>query len=335
MMVHIDSLQLEAHLLTIDLLQSMFPLPSELLLSPGSAETLAILRSLSSPIDSLPTPVQDEIRLLLRIGLIEEDNTLELDIKFSLRIGLTSIFYPDQLPTTATSSLGSTGVSSPTVIIDEDDPTSVILQLVEEIKTLGQEYIPSSRTLGSTSSSEAKRVADKGEGLGGSAEDQVEMFRVRDALICVSKMHHIVNQPKLRKLKALATSSGASGFVKSGRPGILLYEIGSKEDLAKFLEGVRSLKYLEFHHLTAESLYPPSYSPYMHNSQSASLSESTSQSIQSSSQPLNEHKLLNEGKPGLIELDEVKDLLDIAEKVGRREWFREAIGMGSTGKKSR
>lgn len=56
----------------------------------------------------------------------------------------------------------------------------------------------------------------------------------------MSSMSDIVNQPKLRKLKAMALTHGATGLVKSGKPGVLLYEMDSgKAGLAKFLEGVR------------------------------------------------------------------------------------------------
>lgn len=40
---------------------------------------------------------------------------------------------------------------------------------------------------------------------------------------------------------------------------------------------------------------------------------------------------LAEGKPGLVEVDEMKDLVAAAERVGRKEWFRENMGMSGGG----
>jgi hypothetical protein len=41
----------------------------------------------------------------------------------------------------------------------------------------------------------------------------------------------IVNQPKLRRLKALAETHNASGFVKSGRPGVMVCQSFSRSHL--------------------------------------------------------------------------------------------------------
>lgn len=50
----------------------------------------------------------------------------------------------------------------------------------------------------------------------------------------------IRSMSKFRKLKSFALTHGASGFAKAGRPGILLYEVESKDALVKFLATVRS-----------------------------------------------------------------------------------------------
>lgn len=62
---------------------------------------------------------------------------------------------------------------------------------------------------------------------------------------------------------------------------------------------MQGLKYLEFHHLAEASLAEP--------------------------------LLGQDAKDGLIEVEDVKELLDVAERVGKREWFREAIGMSGGG----
>lgn len=42
-------------------------------------------------------------------------------------------------------------------------------------------------------------------------------------------------------------------------------------------------------------------------------------------------KRLNEGKVGLVEITEMKEMVGIAERVGRKEWFRSGLGMTGGG----
>lgn len=90
----------------------------------------------------------------------------------------------------------------------------------------------------------------------------------------------------------------------------------------------RSLKYLEFHHLTSTPLYRPA--------QPAVQAPSATYPKHKPSKPKETTvELLAEGKAGLVEVDEMKDVLAAAERVGRREWFREAVGMSSVGNGSK
>ena len=45
----------------------------------------------------------------------------------------------------------------------------------------------------------------------------------------------------------------------------------------------------------------------------------------------NGQERLNGGKVGLVEIEETKELVAIAERVGRKEWFRSGMGMTGGG----
>jgi hypothetical protein len=78
------------------------------------------------------------------------------------------------------------------------------------------------------------------------------------------------------------------------------------------------LKYLEFHHLASAPLDNPS----------ASSTPSGKKPKKASAGPI---ERLNDGAPGLQEVDDTKDLLLAAERVGRKEWLRSALGMTGKG----
>lgn len=62
----------------------------------------------------------------------------------------------------------------------------------------------------------------------------------------------------------------------------------------------QGLKYLEFHHV-ADDPAPPA------------------------------RLLEGEAKDGLVEVEDVKNLLEVVDRLGRRDWFRESIGMSGGG----
>lgn len=154
---------------------------------------------------------------------------------------------------------------------------------------------------------------------------------------------------KFKKLKGFALAHGASGFARAGRPGVLLYEVEGREALARFLEAVRGssstagcddsrmmadpscppslragLKYLEFHHLGAAPLEPSSDAPPF------ASPAAPAKPARPPSKPAPPARL-NGGTPGLQKVDDMKDLILAADSVGRKEWFRSALGMTSKG----
>ncbi|KAJ7914926.1 hypothetical protein B0H13DRAFT_425335 [Mycena leptocephala] len=114
--------------------------------------------------------------------------------------------------------------------------------------------------------------------------------------ISIARMHHIRSRTKFRRLQQHADHANVSGLAKTGRPGVLVFE-GTKHNIAAFLEGARSLRYLGFHHVATRPL--PS-EPEMH---------------------------IAGMKPGLREVEDMKTLIQILEAIGLKEWFRSEIGM--------
>ncbi|KAF7327447.1 hypothetical protein MKEN_00322800 [Mycena kentingensis (nom. inval.)] len=118
--------------------------------------------------------------------------------------------------------------------------------------------------------------------------------------IAIARMHHIRSRSKFRRLLQCAESAHVSGLAKSGRPGVLLFQSNSMESINTFLHGVRSLRYLDFHHVATRPLSNPD----------ASVFTGT--------------------KPGLREVNEMKELLQVLEVIGAdfKQWFRSELGMG-------
>ncbi|KAJ7220090.1 hypothetical protein GGX14DRAFT_585484 [Mycena pura] len=116
-------------------------------------------------------------------------------------------------------------------------------------------------------------------------------------------MHHIRSRTKFRRLQQRADHANVSGIAKTGRPGVLVFQ-GGKHAIGEFLEGVRSLRYLDFHHVAMRPL--PS-DPEMH---------------------------IAGPKPGLKEVEDMKDLVQALEAVGLKDWFRFEIGMSGPGSRS-
>ncbi|KAJ7723471.1 hypothetical protein B0H14DRAFT_3005430 [Mycena olivaceomarginata] len=114
--------------------------------------------------------------------------------------------------------------------------------------------------------------------------------------ISIARMHHIRSRTKFRRLQQRADHANVSGLAKTGRPGVLVFE-GEKHNITDFLEGARSLRYLDFRHVATRSL--PS-EPEMH---------------------------IAGTKPGLRELEDMKTLIQALEAIGLKEWFRSEMGM--------
>ncbi|KAJ8692872.1 hypothetical protein PTI98_010142 [Pleurotus ostreatus] len=74
-------------------------------------------------------------------------------------------------------------------------------------------------------------------------------MQTNQVYISLSRMHHIISQKKFRRLKMSAEASNISGWAKAGKPGVLVVQ-GQKQNIATFLERVRVLRYLEFHHVS-------------------------------------------------------------------------------------
>jgi hypothetical protein len=90
---------------------------------------------------------------------------------------------------------------------------------------------------------------------------------------------------------------------------------------------------MEFHHLTSSPILPQTLPPSScHPSPSSSKPphHPKSKAAAAEAKPV---RLREDGKAGLIEVDEMKELMVEAERVGRKEWFREAMGMTGGGGK--
>ncbi|KAL7412359.1 hypothetical protein BDY24DRAFT_416153 [Mrakia frigida] len=354
-MLLLPSHLLEGTLSTFEVLRSIFPLPGELDIPPESTTTLLLLRShldsssSTSPSSSssitlpyltariqialdpppgsvLPDEDEDGWNIVVKVVLaISKDHEGEDDVELpSTSITLLQpSWISDRSFQGLKSNLPLSSSASP-----EEDPTSRILELAEHLRIVGPKLIP----LASAPSSSPQPLIH----LPLSVESH-SMSIGKEAILCLSKMHHIVNQPKLRKLKALAVENGASGFVKAGKPGVMLYELSSPEVLHRFLMGVRSLNYLEFHHLASTPLLPPppslsgssppsiSNSPKHTTSSTASRRKTAKGGADGSGEGM---KRLNEGKVGLVEITEMKEMtIDVHFHVVQRSTSRAGGGV--------
>ncbi|KAJ7056615.1 hypothetical protein C8F01DRAFT_992749 [Mycena amicta] len=111
--------------------------------------------------------------------------------------------------------------------------------------------------------------------------------------ISIARMHHIRSRSKFRRLQQCAESAPVSGLAKSGRPGVLVFQ-GTQDAISNFLQGARSLRYLDFHHVSTRPCEPG---------------------------PLT-------SKPGLREVYEMRDLVQTLEEMGLKHWFLAELRMG-------
>ncbi|KAJ6570183.1 hypothetical protein DFH09DRAFT_917360 [Mycena vulgaris] len=117
--------------------------------------------------------------------------------------------------------------------------------------------------------------------------------------ISIARMHHIRSRTKFRRLQQRADHARVSGFAKTGRPGVLVFE-GKKDCITDFLEGARSLRYLDFHHVATRPL-------------------------------ASEMHLAGTTKPGLREVEDMKTLIQALDAIGMKDWFRLEMGMSGPG----
>ncbi|KAF5327185.1 hypothetical protein D9619_004399 [Psilocybe cf. subviscida] len=115
--------------------------------------------------------------------------------------------------------------------------------------------------------------------------------------ISVARMHHISNPSKFRRLKRFAEQSNVSGLVKTGKPGILVFD-GERESIKVFLEHARGLRYLDFHHLDTKPL---------------ALGR------------------VADAKSGLQEVHSTSELVNRLESVREKDWFRVQMRMAKEG----
>ncbi|KAJ7650684.1 hypothetical protein FB45DRAFT_23683 [Roridomyces roridus] len=106
----------------------------------------------------------------------------------------------------------------------------------------------------------------------------------------------IRSRTKFRRLQQRADHAMVSGLAKTGRPGVLVFQ-GKKECITAFLEGARSLRYLDFHHVATR--------------------------------PLEEHQHFAGPKPGLREVDDMGSVIEALDAIGLKDWFRYEMGMTS------
>ncbi|KAJ7116406.1 hypothetical protein C8R44DRAFT_207706 [Mycena epipterygia] len=118
--------------------------------------------------------------------------------------------------------------------------------------------------------------------------------------ISIARMHHIRSRTKFRRLQQRAEHSNVSGLAKTGRPGVLVFE-GKKDAIADFLEGARSLRYLDFHHVATRPL------------------------------PSQSEVRIAGRKQGLREVEDMKSLIQALENIGMKDWFRTEMGMSGPG----
>ncbi|PFH53120.1 hypothetical protein AMATHDRAFT_138207 [Amanita thiersii Skay4041] len=112
--------------------------------------------------------------------------------------------------------------------------------------------------------------------------------------ISIARMHHIRNITKLRRLKQFAVTASVSGFVKTGRPGVLVFD-GKKDCIKAFLENARSLRYLDFHHVHTI--------------------------------PLNTELRIAGSQVGLCEVQDMTALIQALDRLDLKHWFRVQMGM--------
>ncbi|KAF9048690.1 hypothetical protein BJ165DRAFT_1461759 [Panaeolus papilionaceus] len=113
--------------------------------------------------------------------------------------------------------------------------------------------------------------------------------------VSIARMHHISNPSKFRRLKRFAVQAPVSGLVKTGKPGVLVFD-GTESSIKKFLQDARGLRYLDFHHVDTKS-YGASKSRII------------------------------DGTPGLREVESMADIIDTLDKIGEKSWFRSEMGM--------
>ncbi|GLB40495.1 hypothetical protein LshimejAT787_0803660 [Lyophyllum shimeji] len=109
-------------------------------------------------------------------------------------------------------------------------------------------------------------------------------------------MHHISNPAKFRRLKRHALHANVSGLVKTGKPGVLVFE-GTKDSISTFLENVRALRYLQFQHVDTR--------PLAHDARGR----------------------LAQSKVGLQEVPDMRTLVDALDAIGLKAWFRAQMSM--------
>ncbi|KAF5382139.1 hypothetical protein D9615_004302 [Tricholomella constricta] len=114
--------------------------------------------------------------------------------------------------------------------------------------------------------------------------------------ISIARMHHISNPSKFRRLKRHAIHANVSGLVKTGKPGVLVFE-GSKESISTFLENVRVLRYLQFQHVDTQPL------------------------------AIDMQGGLAQSKVGLREVVDMRALVDALDQIGLKPWFRTQMSM--------
>ncbi|KAF7317043.1 hypothetical protein HMN09_00438800 [Mycena chlorophos] len=115
------------------------------------------------------------------------------------------------------------------------------------------------------------------------------------AVVSIARMHHIRSRAKFRRLQHCAETAPVSGIAKSGKPGVLVFH-GTNDAVATFLAGVRSLRYLDFHHVATRP-------------------------FDSTQPPLST-------KPGFQEVTDTKKVMEALEAIGLKDWFRSEMGLG-------
>ncbi|KAJ3516137.1 hypothetical protein NLJ89_g1314 [Agrocybe chaxingu] len=106
----------------------------------------------------------------------------------------------------------------------------------------------------------------------------------------------ISNPSKFRRLKRFAVQAKVSGLVKTGKPGVAVFE-GDKESIKVFLENARGLRYLDFHHVATKPVV---------------------NSVE---------KRVADAQIGLHEVEDMNELVNLLDNIGEKEWFRKEIGM--------
>ncbi|KAF8072013.1 hypothetical protein FPV67DRAFT_1667458 [Lyophyllum atratum] len=109
-------------------------------------------------------------------------------------------------------------------------------------------------------------------------------------------MHHISNPAKFRRLKRYALHAKVSGLVKTGKPGVLVFE-GNKDSITTFIENARALRYLQFQHVDIRPL------------------------------DANVQGNLAQSKIGLHEVVNMRALVDALDALGLKPWFRTQMEM--------